>query len=140
MKVVPVALSDKNGKATFYVNSDSRTLIDNLSASSLFEKFEFRSCDHAPDRTYVGSPISVETMTFDSLLTEPTADLVKIDVEGAEFLVLEGMKESLAKRRVRNILVELHDRGRKEELETILRNHFGDVFWVDHQHLYGRQK
>ncbi len=64
----------------------------------------------------------------------------KIDVEGAEFLVLEGMKESLAKRRVRNILVELHDRGRKEELETILRNHFGDVFWVDHQHLYGRQR
>ena len=140
VKVVPVALSDKNGKATFYVNSDSRTLIDNLSASSLFEKFEFRSCDHAPDRAYAGSPISIETLTFDSLLTEPTADLVKIDVEGAEFLVLDGMKESLAKRRVRNILVELHDRGRKEELETILRNHFGDVFWVDHQHLYGRQR
>src|SRR2546428_14076926 len=45
VRVVPVALSDKNGKATFYVNSDSRTMIDNLSASLLLEKFEFRSCD-----------------------------------------------------------------------------------------------
>jgi predicted RNA methylase len=41
IRVIPVALSDKNGKATFYVNSDSRTMINNLSASSLFEKFEF---------------------------------------------------------------------------------------------------
>jgi methyltransferase FkbM-like protein len=62
---------------------------------------------------------------------------VKIDVEGAEFLVLEGMKESFAKQRVMNILVELHDRDRKEELETILRSNFGNVFWVDNQHLFG---
>jgi len=134
---VPIALSDKNGKATFYVNSDSRTVIDNLSARSLLETFEFRSCDHAPDRTYAGSPISVETMTFDSLLSEPKADLVKVDVEGAEFLVLEGMRESLASRRVCNILVELHDRDRKEELDTILKSNFDHVFWVDNQHLFG---
>ena len=137
VRVVPVALSDKNGKATFYINSDSRTIIDNLSPSSLLERFEFRSCDHAPDRTYAGSPISVETMTFDSLLSEPKADLVKIDVEGTEFLVLEGMRESLADQRVRNILVELHDRDRKDELEAILSSNFSHVSWVDHQHLYG---
>ena len=35
VRVVSVALSDKNGKATFYINSDSRTMIDNLSPSSL---------------------------------------------------------------------------------------------------------
>jgi len=138
--VVPIALSDKNGKATFYVNSDSRTVIDNLSASSLLERFEFRSCDHSPDRTYAGSPISVETMTFDSLLSEPRADLVKIDVEGAEFQVLEGMRESLASRRVNNILVELHDRDRKGELEAMLSSNFSHVFWVDPQHLYGCMK
>ena len=125
------------GKAAFYVNSNSRNIINSASASSLFEKFEFRACDHAPDRTYTGSPICVETMRFDSLLSEPTADLVKLDVEGAEFLVLEGMKESLAKRRVRNILVELHDRDRREELETVLRGNFDRVFCVGHQHLYG---
>jgi FkbM family methyltransferase len=137
VRVIPVALSDRNGKATFYVNSDSRTMINNLSASSLLEKFEFRSCDYAPDRTYAGSSITVETMTFDSLLSEPTTDLVKIDVEGAEFLVLEGMRESLASHRVSNILVELHDRDRKGELEAILKGNFSHVFWADPQHVYG---
>jgi FkbM family methyltransferase len=137
VKVVPVALSNKNGKATFYVNQDSRSVIDNLSASSLLETFEFRSCDNAPDRTYAGSPITVETLTFDSLLSEPTADLVKIDVEGAEFLVLEGMRECLASRRVNNILVELHDRDRKGDLEAILISNFSHVSWVDPQHVYG---
>lgn len=137
VRVVPVALSDTNGRATFYVNSDSRTLIDNLSASSLFGKFEFLSCDQAPDRTYTGLPISVETTTFDSLLSEPSVDLVKIDVEGAEFLVLEGMKESLARERVKNIVVELHDRNRKNDLEAILNRTFSKIVWVGPQHLFG---
>lgn len=137
VRVVPVALSDTNGRATFYVNSDSRTLIDNLSASSLLSKFEFLSCDHAPDRTYTGLRTSVETMTFDSLLSEPTVDLVKIDVEGAEFLVLEGMKESLTRERVKNIVVELHDRNRKNDLEAILNRTFSKTVWVGPQHLFG---
>jgi len=136
VRAIQVALSDTNGNANFYVNSDSRNMIDNLSPSSLFEKFEFRSCDYAADKTYTGSPISVETTTFDSLLSEPSADLVKIDVEGAEFLVLEGTRASLAGRRVSNILVELHDRDRKEELETIPNNSFDHVFWVGPQHVY----
>ena len=122
------------------MNPDRKNILNNFSASSLLERFESRSCNHGADRTYAGSPIPVETMTFDNLLSEPTADLVKIDVEGAEFLVLEGMRESFAKQRVSNILVELHDRDRKDELEAILSSNFSHVSWVDPQHLYGCMK
>ena len=44
------------------------------------------------------SPIAVETVTLDSYLKElaiQRVDLLKIDVEGAEYLVLEGAKETL---------------------------------------------
>lgn len=35
-------------------------------------------------------------------------DLIKIDIEGFEYYALEGMKEILKERRVKNLLIELH--------------------------------
>jgi FkbM family methyltransferase len=51
----------------------------------------------------------VPAVTIDTV-TAPWAavDLVKIDVEGAEDLVLDGMQDGLARRRYRAILIELH--------------------------------
>ena len=51
----------------------------------------------------------VECTTIDALTAQhPEVDVVKIDVEGAEDLVLEGMREGLAAKRYRAILLELH--------------------------------
>jgi FkbM family methyltransferase len=61
--VVPKALPDKNGTSTLYVNSDRKNILNNFSANSSLEKFESRSCNYGSDRTYVGSPIPVQTMT-----------------------------------------------------------------------------
>ncbi|HYT67006.1 MAG TPA: FkbM family methyltransferase [Vicinamibacterales bacterium] len=38
----------------------------------------------------------------------PSIDIVKIDVEGAEDLVIAGMRDGLASRRYRSVLLELH--------------------------------
>lgn len=52
---------------------------------------------------------AVPAVTIDALTgSRPSVDLVKIDVEGAEDLVLEGMQAGLAVRRYRAILLELH--------------------------------
>ena len=46
--------------------------------------------------------------TIDAITGSMTVDLVKIDVEGAEDLVLQGMQPGLAMKRYRAILLELH--------------------------------
>jgi FkbM family methyltransferase len=51
----------------------------------------------------------VRAVTLDGLTeTSPRVDLVKIDVEGAEDLVLEGMRDGLASHRYRAVILELH--------------------------------
>jgi len=84
---------------------------------------------------YVGkSGILVALSTYDSVIVDPS-DLVKIDVEGAEFLVLEGMKRSIEEGRVKRVLVELNDRDRKPELEALL--HHYNFEWLDPDHILG---
>lgn len=53
----------------------------------------------------------VRTAALDDLLDAhaiPSADLVKVDVEGAEEMVLRGMARGLASGRYRRVLLELH--------------------------------
>ena len=63
----------------------------------------------AADAASAGRRFEVPATTIDAI-TDPCADvdLVKIDVEGAEDLVLRGMQGGLAARRYRAILLELH--------------------------------
>ena len=61
------------------------------------------------DGEAAGKRFEVTSTTIDAITETMTAvDLVKIDVEGAEALVLEGMQAGLAAKRYRAILLELH--------------------------------
>ncbi|HWZ46213.1 MAG TPA: FkbM family methyltransferase [Candidatus Saccharimonadales bacterium] len=79
-----------------------------------------RLVDSAPTS---GVRFQAQTETLDSLLHEcglDKVDLVKIDVEGAEDLVLAGMQAGLQQARYTAILLELHpslleERGKKVE-------------------------
>lgn len=56
-----------------------------------------------------GRRFDVRSMSVDDLTAAcPRVDLVKIDVEGAEDAVLDGMREGLSSRRYRALLVEVH--------------------------------
>ena len=79
----------------------------------------------AADRDESSRRFTVPSLTIDAVTAAfATVDLVKIDVEGAEDLVLQGMQEGLASRRYRAILLELHPgllRARGVDPESCVR-------------------
>jgi FkbM family methyltransferase len=84
---------------------------------------------------------NVTSRTLDSLLDQAgmeTVDLVKIDVEGAEDLVLQGMGRGLRSERYRAILLELHPQHLREqgssvdEVISLLREHGYKGYTLDH--------
>ncbi len=78
--------------------------------------------------------VTVRIVTLDETLDEhDMVDLVKVDVEGAEFAVLKGASNSFGK--VKSWLVELHDPRRSEELEYLLLTKHYRTKWVDKGHL-----
>ncbi|MEM1177368.1 MAG: FkbM family methyltransferase [Acidobacteriota bacterium] len=97
-EILPVAVMHHEGATSFSVNYGNTTL--GLSEAS----------GYYPDKT--GHEIAVPCFTVDAMakrfgLLPP--DLVKIDVEGVETYVVEGMAETLAKHRP-TLLLELHHR------------------------------
>ena len=62
--------------------------------------------------------------------------MVKIDVEGAEFLVLEGMRAKIKEHQIKRIIVELHNKENKSRLESTFTEYGYTVEWVDPDHLF----
>lgn len=75
--------------------------------------------------------IEVETMTLESLLSKmniESVDIVKVDVEGAEWMVLEGAKNIMGQ--IRNWVIELHDWSREQEMTELLESYGYSCKWV----------
>lgn len=85
MQVIPCAISDRNGAASFLIANRGR-------ASNSLEISGGRSQSGG-----VREKVNVPTLTLDTLLDcFPTPTFLKIDVEGAEALVLRGASRLLA--------------------------------------------
>jgi FkbM family methyltransferase len=117
IKIEAVALSDKDGKTTFY---------DSGGASS-FSKKHGEKINKYPSRK-----ITVVTKKLDSYKLKPT--LIKIDVEGFEMNVLKGAQKTLAKYKP-TLILELEDKFLREagsstaELLSYLGS-LGYIFWM----------
>lgn len=78
--------------------------------------------------------VTVAVDTLDNVLGKRTAEGVKIDVEGAERLVLEGAQRSLREQRLRLIQVEWNDMSRRllgedrGPVAELLRDHGYELF------------
>jgi len=98
--IVEKALSSSTGTAEMFVSPWSAFHSLNVEGATKVE-------DHGPEE----GEITVQTVTLDEFVTREggrVPDLVKIDVEGAELIVVQGMGETLRSTRPL-LLVELHD-------------------------------
>jgi FkbM family methyltransferase len=96
------------------------------------------SFDDAGDTTaHLGGPLTVRAMTLDELLGDHRAAGVKIDVEGAERLVLEGSASALADQRIGCLQLEWNACSEERLGETrtpvaeLLARHGYDLFRPD---------
>ena len=104
VKVLNYAISDVDGKLPFY--SGNHHCLHNI----LGHDVNFR------DTKLSGE---IESMRIDSLFAnEEKIDLIKIDVEGAELLVLEGCKNIINK--IEYILVECHLKKDWDNIKKLL--------------------
>lgn len=145
-RVLQFAVSDTGGQRTkLHLNRDGVRC--NGSADTIEPVFRYRPASHPEiDRTwdYSANPTSfqwAETITLDDLCDLPDTriiDLVKIDTEGHEFAVLKGGPHAID--RIRRIVVELHDRERKQEMTETVSSEFDEVRWIDEDHVYGEKR
>ena len=74
--------------------------------------------------------VDVQTTTMDAFGDQP--DLIKIDVEGAEFAVLKGGQETL--KTARAVVVELHN-IQDAEVIAFLRDSGFQIRYLSHRHI-----
>lgn len=133
VKFFPYALSDRSGTGELYLMTGSG------SHDTLLPVFEYNPGEYhdaVRKRFEGGKPMLVETRTYD-MFGFQHADLVKIDVEGAEREVLRGMSSSLESKLVERIMIEVHNFDWAMEIGTLLENYGFHVKVIDrHPHIF----
>lgn len=114
VEVLQVAVSDSDGQA-------------NLRLSS-------RPDAHSLTLPARHGELRVETLTLASILGTRTADLVKVDAEGAEWLVLKGAEPVLSN--IEKWVVELHDAERNLELDSWFNSRGYATRWLTDRHIF----
>lgn len=94
IRLIEKAVSNKNGKANFYTENLSGQNNSLLSDYKVFD-FVLKNSGVTAEKKI----IEVETVTIDSFMEQEYPDekpeFIKIDIEGAELLAIQGMKKTL---------------------------------------------
>jgi len=96
--------------------------------------FQTTGC-HATGHITDTSQCWVPTVSLDSLIAEniiPVPDVIKMDVEGAESLVLNGAKDLLKKKKT-TLFIALHGDNQKQHCAEILRSAGYEIHLLDGQ-------
>jgi FkbM family methyltransferase len=120
-KIINAAVADSNGVALLHEHPR------NPGGSSVAYGVDWKA-------------VKVRKISMSTLLeNEPEADLVKVDVEGAELMVLKGAAPVMSK--IRSWIIERHDTVPANGLVTWMKRYGYTCTWLDENHAYfSRQK
>jgi len=86
-----------------------------------------------PQNKNLYEPIKIKTSTLDTILGKKTANLVKVDTEGAELKIIDGANPQ----KVDSWLIEEHGgENRKIELNTKLTKMGYETKWITPSHIF----
>ena len=106
IEIVEAAASDRNGQTRLFGLTDATGGATSLGGSIVLDH---PSATSAPDGQ---QPISVRTVSLSDLIEEKSrvypAIVMKMDIEGAEYAVLEDLLRSQASRHLASLYVEFH--------------------------------
>lgn len=140
--LVNVGLSNRDGSAEILVGADELAATSRITSGS----------EHHPHRSPDASRRQgIRLQRADTLLEAahiPEPTVIKIDVEGHEWNVLEGLGERLRERSLRRVLIEVHFSildadERSEDVDLIVAALRGSGFaieWTDPSHINASRK
>ena len=111
VKLHPLAASNISGEKTFYQSVlDETSSLEKVDTNSSYMKLKSRVLLTSPDKL-VADSYNVQVITLDAFIQSQaigTIDLIKIDVEGHEPAVLQGLEQSLRNHAIQFIQLEEH--------------------------------
>ena len=110
IKIFNYAISNKNGVSLFYINHhDLTSSLNNINHNNIFLKFKSKLFG-VKSKDMIKKKVKVKIITLNNLLKKnkiKQLDLVKIDTEGHELQVLQGIGRSIQK--IKIILIEFRN-------------------------------
>jgi len=104
----------------------------------LFDCVQSHSLVSIPEEAHLRT-IRVEARPLDRVLEElgvESVDWVKIDVEGAEVEVLQGLEKTMSRSPNLKLLVEVHTNETAEKCLSLLKKRGYEIRWIDGNHLF----
>lgn len=134
VKLFKLALSDREETTSLYINP-----MDDSGHSLISEQ-----ADACAEGKRVGpSTQAVQTTTLDAIINREgidRLDLIKIDIEGAEHIILKGGEEMLSKKKAPHIICETHTthnlpNKKKDDVREILYSYGYKSYFLDKKYL-----
>lgn len=107
IKLYQKAVSNENGRTVFYENLDP-------GMSSIFQEINNVTC---------GNSYEVEIVNFNDFIIHDNItniDYLKVDCEGAEYIIFESIPYNFLKDNVKKIAIEFHHQINDEKVQTLI--------------------